>query len=91
MLPLLETIGWWSIDFHLPAGVLLLAVTLCLIRVRQPARIRAVGGAAAIGLLLLALLTVLPGWPRMAWRQAPPRPASPRLAQALPSAGALNW
>lgn len=90
MLSLLESLGWWAVDFHLPAGVLLLAVTLCLIRVRQPARIRAIGGAAAIGLLLLALLTVLPGWPRMAWRHAPPRPASPRLAQALPSAGASN-
>lgn len=90
MLPLLETLGWWGIDFHLPAGVLLLAVTLCLIRVRQPARRRATGAAAAMGLLLLALLTVLPGWPRMAWRQAPPRPASPRMAQPLPSTGASD-
>lgn len=90
MLSLLETLGWWGIDFHLPAGVLLLAVTVCLIRVRQPAVRRAVGGAAAVGLLLLVLLTVLPGWPRMAWRQAPPRRALPRIAEASPSAGASD-
>ncbi|HEX7448716.1 MAG TPA: M56 family metallopeptidase [Pirellulales bacterium] len=87
MLSLLETLGWWGIDFHLPAGVLLLAVTVCLIRVRQPARRRAIGGAAAVGLLLLALLTVLPGWPHMAWRQAPPRHALPQITEALPNAG----
>lgn len=87
MLSLLETLGWWGIDFHLPAGLLLLAVTLCSIRVRQPARRRAMGGAAAVGLLLLALLTVLPGWPRMAWRQAPPRHALPQITEALPNAG----
>ncbi|HJT30579.1 MAG TPA: M56 family metallopeptidase, partial [Pirellulales bacterium] len=90
MLPLLERLGWWGIDFHLPAGALLLAVTLCMIRVRQPARRRAIGGSAAVGLTLLALLTVLPGWPRMAWRPTASRHASPQIVEASPSAGASD-
>ncbi|HEX5447348.1 MAG TPA: M56 family metallopeptidase, partial [Pirellulales bacterium] len=90
MLPLLESLGWWGIDFHVPAGVLLLAVVMCLTRVRQPARRRAIGGAAALGLLLLALSTVLPGWPRLAWHPAAPSRTSPQMVQTLPSAGASD-
>ncbi|HEX7379562.1 MAG TPA: carboxypeptidase regulatory-like domain-containing protein [Pirellulales bacterium] len=79
MFSILQSIGWWGIDFHVSAFMLLLVAVSFFRRVRQPARRLAIGWSAAAGLALLAVLTMLPGWPRIAWRR-PPREAFERAA-----------
>ncbi|HVC97549.1 MAG TPA: carboxypeptidase regulatory-like domain-containing protein, partial [Pirellulales bacterium] len=66
----LEALGWWAIDFQLLAALLLGAVCAALVCLRQPAHRVALAWAASVGLLLLALLTSLPGWPRAHWLPA---------------------
>ena len=66
----LEALGWWAIDFHLAAAVLLGTACAALVCLRQPVHRIALAWATSIGLLLLASLTSLPGWPRTNWWQA---------------------
>jgi beta-lactamase regulating signal transducer with metallopeptidase domain/thiol-disulfide isomerase/thioredoxin len=64
----LESLGWWAIDFHLAGATVLCVACVALVALRQPAQRLALAWATSGGLLLLALLAALPGWPRTSWR-----------------------
>ncbi|HEV3023870.1 MAG TPA: M56 family metallopeptidase, partial [Pirellulales bacterium] len=66
----LEALGWWAVDFHLAAAVLLVIAGTAMVCLRQPVHRVALAWATSIGLLLLASLTTLPGWPRTNWWDA---------------------
>jgi beta-lactamase regulating signal transducer with metallopeptidase domain len=91
-----ESLVLWLADYYVLATVLLAAAFACLSFVRQPARRLAVAWAALASLLVLALLTALPGWPRLAIN--PPTPTAPidnateseLLSVVAPTAEQLN-
>jgi protocatechuate 3,4-dioxygenase beta subunit len=60
-----ESLLRWLADYYVLATALLAATFVCLVFVRQPARRLAVAWAATAGLVVLAVLTALPGWPRL--------------------------
>src|SRR5262249_19131217 len=76
-----ESFLGWLVDFYVLATLLLAAALACLGFVRQPARRLAVAWATLGGLAVLAVLTTLPGWPRLsldgAAQNEPPPPGAP--------------
>jgi beta-lactamase regulating signal transducer with metallopeptidase domain len=70
MSPWSEALARWLVDYYVLATLLLAAAAAALAFVRQPARRLAVAWAALGSLALLAVLTALPGWPRLTVRPA---------------------
>ncbi len=61
----------WIVNYQALAAAVLLIATLAGLLVRQPARRAALDWAALAGLLALAALSALPGWPRVALFERP--------------------
>ncbi len=55
----------------------------CSIRLRQPARRLAAARATSAGLVIVLMLSAMPGWPRMSWRGTPMEPSRPVPAVGL--------
>jgi beta-lactamase regulating signal transducer with metallopeptidase domain/protocatechuate 3,4-dioxygenase beta subunit/5-hydroxyisourate hydrolase-like protein (transthyretin family) len=62
MTPSAERLDLWLADFYLLSSILLLVVIAALRIVEQPVRRLAVEKSAIVALVVLALLTALPGW-----------------------------
>jgi len=60
----IESICYWLLDYYLAATVFLLVVGAVLSFLRQPARRVAVVWGGFVGLIILAVLYAVPGWPR---------------------------
>jgi beta-lactamase regulating signal transducer with metallopeptidase domain len=85
----LEALAAWVVDVYLLSTVLLTLLAVPSMRLGQPARRLAVARATSAGLIVLIVLTAIPGWPRLSWRIArsdAPRslpPASDRRPEFL--------
>jgi beta-lactamase regulating signal transducer with metallopeptidase domain len=80
------SIAYWLADF-LAASTLLLFVVLVVWRyVAQPARRMVLARGTLVGLALLAVASLVPGWPRRSLIQSPPSAES--LQTGLPTAAA---
>ncbi len=60
-----DAIAYWVLDYYIAATVVLILVTFARRRIAQPARRLALHWGTLIGLALLVVLCVLPGWPRL--------------------------
>jgi beta-lactamase regulating signal transducer with metallopeptidase domain len=60
-----DAIAYWLIDYYIAATVVLIVVTLAHRAISQPARRLALHWGALVGLALLALMSAVPGWPRI--------------------------
>ena len=61
---LIDQFGHWLLDYYLAASLLIIGALSIMFAVRQPVRRSAVARATLVGLALLIVLTMLPGWPR---------------------------
>lgn len=84
MIATLGRIGWLVVDYYALATAILLAIRAGSSRIKQPARRLALAGPTLAGLLMLAVLVALPGWPRTGPSASPSRPDA---ASAAPAAG----
>ena len=60
-----DAIAYWVLDYYIAATVVLSIVTLAQRRIAQPARRLALHWGTLVGLALLVVLCILPGWPRL--------------------------
>jgi len=60
----------WLADVYVLSSLLLLLALAAFVILRQPARRMTVARAAALGLVALAILSAIPGWPRHSWRMS---------------------
>ncbi len=67
-----DSIVGWIVDYYVLSSVLLLSGLVVIQWLEQPARRIAVARAVVGSLLASVLLTVIPGWPRLAWRSNRP-------------------
>ena len=81
----------WLADLYFVSALLLAFVILSCTCLSQPARRMSVARAAALGLVMLAILTAVPGWPRLSWltswMQEEEAVVSPLLRFSTPIAG----
>ncbi len=84
MRPWSGTMSDWLVDYYALATVVMAAAAVVMGRLRQPARRLSVARSAVVGLVMLAVLAALPGWPRAGWRSRPGRtqPDRPTVAAA---------
>jgi beta-lactamase regulating signal transducer with metallopeptidase domain len=60
-----DAIAYWLIDYYIAATVVLIVVTLAHHVISQPARRLALHWGTLVGLALLAVMSAVPGWPRI--------------------------
>lgn len=70
-----ENLLAWLEDVYASTAVLLAVVALAFVLMRQPARRLVLAWAAVAGLFALAVLPLVPGWPRLACRTAQAAPS----------------
>ncbi len=90
MRPWSGTMSDWLVDYYALATVVLVAAVVVMGRLRQPARRLTVARSAVVGLVILAVLAALPGWPRASWRSRPGQTPSDRptvAAASVPDSG----
>ncbi len=89
----MNVLSSWLIDYYLQASVVLLATSVGVCLLRQPARRLALFWATAIGLLALAVLVALPGWPRsVRLTKVGSDPSTAARAEATePESATLSW
>jgi beta-lactamase regulating signal transducer with metallopeptidase domain len=82
-----DAIAYWVIDYYLAATFVLAVVAVAQRMIQQPARRLALYWGSLVGLTLLALLCILPGWPRIDVRAvaAAVPEASSRVTAVFPS------
>jgi uncharacterized membrane protein len=61
----LDVIAYWLIDYYVAATLLLVVVALAHRVISQPTRRLALHWGALVGLVLLAVFSLLPSWPRI--------------------------
>ncbi len=60
-----DAIAYWVLDYYIAATIVLIVVTVAQRRIAQPARRLALHWGTLVGLALLVVLCILPGWPRL--------------------------
>src|ERR1700678_2227148 len=60
-----DAIAYWVLDYYIAATFVLIVATVAQRRIAQPARRLALHWGSRVGLALLVVLCVLPGWPRL--------------------------
>ena len=80
----------WLVDYYALTTVVLVTAVVVMGRLRQPARRLSVAWSSACGLLVLAVLTALPVWPRTSWPVLGDRlpPNRPTAGTGLPQSAA---
>jgi hypothetical protein len=83
-----EAFTGWIANYYAAATLLLLLAVVARLLIRHPAMRVALGWSSVVGLLLLAVLSTIPGYPRLHLRSAHltaiPVTQSPQLADETP-------
>jgi hypothetical protein len=90
MRPWTEALYGWLADYYALTTVVLVAGVAAIGWLKQPARRLLVGRSCVVGLVMLAILPALPGWPRvrLSVRPADTQPARPPVvADLIPDSG----
>lgn len=83
----IDKILFWLIDVHILSALLLGTLLLAFLAIRQPARRMTFARAGVIELVVLAILTAIPGWPRWSWRSIETTAASDPVGPKGPMRG----
>src|SRR5688572_11406111 len=81
----LETIGWWLVDFAWLATILLVAAAILRVVLRQAAGRVALVWGTWLSVATAAVLTALPLWPRLEILAVLPRASAPPSALVMAS------
>ena len=89
MRPWSEMMSDWLVDYYALTTAVLVAASVVMSRLRQPARRLSVARSAVAGLAMLTVLAALRGWPRATWRSRAglTQPDRPSVAGTGPDSG----